>query len=68
MNFEPKNVHSTCTDGSVHNTEAEVRSCRLEVQVQPTGGSQMHLNFLNRRIYLRVSVTIFGLVIEIAVE
>ena len=38
------------------------------IGVQPTGGSQMKLNFLNRRIYLRVSVTIFGLVIEIAVE
>ena len=38
------------------------------LSLQPTGGSQMKLNFLNRRIYLRVSVTIFGSVIEIAVE
>ena len=58
----------TCTDGSVHYTVAEVRSCRLVSELQPAGGIQMHLNFLNMRIYLRVSVTIFGLVIEIAVE
>ncbi len=58
----------TCTDGSVHNTGTEVRGCRLDSDLQPAGGSQMKLNFLNRRIYLRVSVTIIGLVIEVAVE
>ena len=58
----------TSTDGSVHNTGTEVEELPAEFGVQPAGGSQMELNFLNRRIYLRVSVTIFGLAIEIAVE